>query len=291
MLDEPELHALALDIKERGLDHPILLDPDGTLLDGRNRLAACERVGVEPAFTTYHGADPRAMITTLNARRRYVSQGQLAMIAARYRASQPGTPLPLAQDAERHGLSTTRLSNAVTVLINAPDLAELVWNGGSTLDAAYATVAKSKAAAKALSAAHTKLKAEAPDLAAQVTDGELTIEQAQQRQRIAAFDTRHRLDQADGPTFTEQAIIGTVTWDQAESLAHRWAADREQAITATRHALHTITAHWHAVRRIARTPQLPFTQEVLDGLTPDDRTLAQRLAAGETPDPTAPTRT
>jgi len=284
MLDEPEMHALVLSIKERGLEHPILLAADGTLMDGRNRLAACERAGVEPTFTTYDGtADPRAVIISLNVQRRHVSQGQRAVIVAKYRASLQETPRPLAQDAERHGLSTTRLSNAVTVLKYAPDLAEQVWNGYCPLDTAYVTAARNKAAAKALAAAHDKFRAEAPDLFAQVTDGELTFEQAQQRQRVRTIDVQHRLDQAGGPTFTEQAAAATITWDQAEDLARQWAAAREQDVTATRHALHAIAANWHAVRRIAHTPHLPFARDVLIGLTPEDRALVEHLAAEEAP--------
>ncbi|MFJ7590836.1 ParB N-terminal domain-containing protein [Streptomyces sp. NPDC097617] len=49
MLDQDELHDLAESIKTEGLHHPIVLDPDGVLVDGRNRLAACKIAGVEPA--------------------------------------------------------------------------------------------------------------------------------------------------------------------------------------------------------------------------------------------------
>jgi hypothetical protein len=52
-----ELHELAADIKERGLLQPIILDAKGRIFDGRNRLAACEIVGVEPQFETYEGDD------------------------------------------------------------------------------------------------------------------------------------------------------------------------------------------------------------------------------------------
>ena len=50
---------------------------------GRNRLAACEMVGVEPAFVTYDGADPDAFAYSVNSARRHLLKGQLAVIAVR----------------------------------------------------------------------------------------------------------------------------------------------------------------------------------------------------------------
>jgi ParB-like chromosome segregation protein Spo0J len=42
MLADDELDELVADIKARGLLQPIVLDAEGRVLDGRNRLAACE---------------------------------------------------------------------------------------------------------------------------------------------------------------------------------------------------------------------------------------------------------
>ena len=52
MLADDEIEELAADIKARGLLQPIVLDAEGRVLDGRNRLAACEIAGVEPTFVT-----------------------------------------------------------------------------------------------------------------------------------------------------------------------------------------------------------------------------------------------
>jgi ParB-like chromosome segregation protein Spo0J len=48
MMSDDKLDALADDIKVNGLLHPIIRDKDGRLVDGRNRLAACKRAGIEP---------------------------------------------------------------------------------------------------------------------------------------------------------------------------------------------------------------------------------------------------
>lgn len=57
MASEEELEELAASIAAVGLIHPIVLTPKGEVLDGRNRLAACEKAGVEPTFETRDGND------------------------------------------------------------------------------------------------------------------------------------------------------------------------------------------------------------------------------------------
>lgn len=57
MASEEELGELASSIAAVGLIHPIVLTPKGEILDGRNRLAACEKAGVEPTFETREGDD------------------------------------------------------------------------------------------------------------------------------------------------------------------------------------------------------------------------------------------
>jgi ParB-like nuclease domain len=83
MLSGDELAALAADIKQNGLRFPIILDAEGkTLIDGRNRLAACELVGVEPRFERLNGEDPKAFIVSANLERRDMTRGQKAMARA-----------------------------------------------------------------------------------------------------------------------------------------------------------------------------------------------------------------
>ena len=57
MASEEELEELAASIAAVGLIHPIVLTPKGEVLDGRNRLAACKKAGVEPTFETRDGDD------------------------------------------------------------------------------------------------------------------------------------------------------------------------------------------------------------------------------------------
>jgi len=86
MHDEATFTALVKSITEEGFDEHerIVLMPDGTLLDGRNRYKACLTAGVEPMFRTYTGSDPVGFVLARNSTsRRHLSESQRAMIAGR----------------------------------------------------------------------------------------------------------------------------------------------------------------------------------------------------------------
>lgn len=77
MMADDELADLAADIKAHGLVHPIVTDATGkVLIDGRNRLAACELAGVTPRFEPMAGQDPAAFIFSTNLARRDLNKGQ-----------------------------------------------------------------------------------------------------------------------------------------------------------------------------------------------------------------------
>jgi len=78
MMDRQRLAELAADIQANGLQVPIVLC-DGMVLDGRNRLMACQTTGVEPLFCTYEG-DPWAYVWSLNGARRDLNADQRYLI-------------------------------------------------------------------------------------------------------------------------------------------------------------------------------------------------------------------
>ncbi len=53
LMQKEELESLKADIKENNLREPILLHPDGSILNGRNRYIACLSVGVKPKYKTW----------------------------------------------------------------------------------------------------------------------------------------------------------------------------------------------------------------------------------------------
>ena len=68
------------DIEANGLEEPIVTYR-GRGLDGRNRLKACEELGIVPVFKEYEGDDPIGHIVSLNLHRRHLTESQKAMIA------------------------------------------------------------------------------------------------------------------------------------------------------------------------------------------------------------------
>jgi N6-adenosine-specific RNA methylase IME4 len=55
LIEGPDFDELVTDIRAHGLHEPIVVFED-KVLDGRNRLRACQAAGVEPTFTVYTGA-------------------------------------------------------------------------------------------------------------------------------------------------------------------------------------------------------------------------------------------
>src|SRR5580658_10271219 len=78
-----DLDGLVEDIKQNGLAHPIVRTSDGVVLDGRNRLKACEIAGIDPQFEVYEGSNPVGFIISSNLKRRQLNESQRALIVTR----------------------------------------------------------------------------------------------------------------------------------------------------------------------------------------------------------------
>ena len=82
LMSDEELARLATDIKLRGLREPIVL-LDGVLLDGRNRLRACKKLGIEPTFRDVADCDdPLGFVLATNLHRRHLTTSQRSFAAA-----------------------------------------------------------------------------------------------------------------------------------------------------------------------------------------------------------------
>lgn len=177
MLGPDELADLAADIAERGLLHPIVLDVEGRILDGRNRLAACEKAEVVPEFVTYEGDDLAGYVFAEGLLRRNLTKGQLAMIAARGKklSEADGKKLSARAAAGAAGVIKQRVIQALVVCEHAPDLVDAVIAGATGLDEAYRIARERKTAADTDTAKLETLREAYPDLADKVVEGELTL--------------------------------------------------------------------------------------------------------------------
>lgn len=188
-MEGDELKELAESIKYNGLLHPILM-LDGKIIDGRNRLAACEIAGIPPHFkeVTLTG-DPYEWVWSTNAERRHLSQAQRAQIrvnqlerSSEWRAeqerrweeankarseSQKGKPKERrasvedrrSEPAKKRGKVATKIANEIGV-------------GRSTVERAQ------------------ELNRKAPDLADKVAKGEIKSGPALKKARARAKDTK-----------------------------------------------------------------------------------------------------
>lgn len=192
---------LVADIKVNGLREAVWINRDGVLLDGRNRIRACQKAGVKPAFRQYDGLDEVGFIVSLNLKRRQLSKSQAAMLAVdilpmyeaeakkrkvhsgkQHHRGQPKVgapvhqPLPRAPRAADHAASATGVSGravgqAKRITDSAPDLAEQVRQGKTTLKEAEAEVRARQAKARA----EADRKAELDSLLARLNAGETVV--------------------------------------------------------------------------------------------------------------------
>ena len=84
MMSADELQALAADIEAHGLVEPVVLF-EGKILDGRNRVKACELAGVRVDTVAWVPQDQRTpieFVISANLYRRHLSTSQRAIIAA-----------------------------------------------------------------------------------------------------------------------------------------------------------------------------------------------------------------
>lgn len=98
LMDEEAFKALKADIDVNGQREPVVFC-DGKLIDGRNRLRACQELGIDPSDCELEaGADPVAYVLSANLHRRQLKTSQRAMCAAKLAGLSEGRPSKTAQN-------------------------------------------------------------------------------------------------------------------------------------------------------------------------------------------------
>jgi hypothetical protein len=200
LMTDDELAALAADIADNGLRDPIVLGrtngADSTaIVDGRNRLRACEIAGVEPRFETIEFKDDDEVRAFVRSRgeRRDITKGQRAIaIALLYPEVKPGkkTKGSATTLSEANKVSTARLSQARAILRHSRALALSVRDGGTKFDEALEKVEQEQMKLQTAEHKLGRLQSEAPDLAELVDDDRMPLDEA-----YAAFEQRKRADE------------------------------------------------------------------------------------------------
>ena len=207
LLKGADFEALVADIREHGLREAIRLDRDGRILDGRNRIRACEAAGVEPRFQTYEGDDPLEFVISLNLVRRHLDESQTAMVAARMANLEPGRPSEKAQicavtqveAAERTRVSRRTVQHAAKVLADGAE--ELV----AAVDQGLVAVSDAASVAKE---SHTTQRA----LVGAVQREEVNnLKTAKVRRDIE----RQRLEIAEGRAVMPEGVFEVIVMDPA----------------------------------------------------------------------------
>lgn len=153
-ISEDDRQALNADIARDGLLHEIILTPDGQLIDGRNRLIACYLGSIEPRFKRTN-RDPWDVAYSENIARRHLQTGQLAMFGAARKAWE-------AEQAKLRQGTRTDLQPSGNVSGKFADSRD---KAGAAVGVSGKSVDKAAA-----------ILATAPDLAAKVSAGQITLE-------------------------------------------------------------------------------------------------------------------
>lgn len=188
LMQGDEFDALVESIRTQGLREAVWLTADGALLDGRNRVRACQAAGVKPDFRQYDGDDPVAFVMALNMDRRHLSVGQQAAIALR-----------LVPMYEREAESRQRSGKPVVDL--SADLREGPSARKSTAKAAAAAKVSTRAVEQA-----KRVQSQAPDLFPKVESGELALDRAD---RIVRDRQAAERRQAEAAAQQQQIKVGT----------------------------------------------------------------------------------
>lgn len=185
---EDDFEDLVKSISDNGLRNPIVITPDGLILDGVNRHAACKKAKVTPTTVIYEGEDLAEFILDSNSSRRHMNSGARTMAAAMTLAAvgrrkggrwigwtKDGTCEQVRKSAgERKAFEQCGL-----VIDHAPDLAPQVVSSKILLKPAFEQ-AQERKQEKDKTEKHLKAlqDAKADKFLRLIDDGELTVESA-----------------------------------------------------------------------------------------------------------------
>ena len=176
-----EFQDLVSDIREHGLLHPIVLH-DGKILDGRNRLKACNEANVKPTFVEWtRDGSPFDYVWSVNVRRRHLEQGQKVALRIKFlRASEEWL---VERETAREKANEARGDKQRGVSKKEATERGLSRDHRRSSTNEHVRVAKDAGVSPATAARALALKGKAPDLFEQVAIGKMPLAKALKQAR------------------------------------------------------------------------------------------------------------
>lgn len=173
ILPDDELQQLADDIKANGQHEPVVIF-DGMVLDGRNRWLACKFAGITPKTREFHGSplDALSYVWSVNVKRRHLSSGQAAIAWAKLEqlnADCKAEVEAMRKEAPKGGRPAKETG---TIICPSKTSAE------RKKDSTDHKLAEAAATNRNYITTARKVVDQAPELAAKVERGEMTLPQA-----------------------------------------------------------------------------------------------------------------
>lgn len=204
VMGDAELDELAADIKTNGQLDPVVLHPeDDSVLDGRSRIEACRRAGVEPDTCYWDGeGSPVTWVLSKNLHRRHLTASQKAVVAA------DALPLFETEAKERQRASGGAKAGAVSAIVREPVEAA----GKASHKAAKVTGVSARyvEAAKAIAQRD-------PKLLEQVRAGKVTLNQA--KKAIKRGDQLKQIAEYVPPKGRYGVIVADPPWPYEDQLS------------------------------------------------------------------------
>jgi len=177
MMTDDEMDRLVQDIKQEGQIEPCIVNHDGVLLDGRNRLAACELLGIEPILRTVSPTSETAFIASLNIHRRHMTVGERQALA-------PVLEESFKNEARRRQVAGARRGGSGVGKVTAP-----VQEASET---AMAQAAKALDISERAGYQAKRVAEHAPELLEEVKAGTLTLKAAEREVATRLAEDRER---------------------------------------------------------------------------------------------------
>ncbi len=185
-----DLKELADDIRQNGLREPITLC-DGMIIDGRSRLLACMKAGVEPVFKELAaGESPARYAWSKNYTRRHLTTGQRLAAAGKFNEL-------VAKEAKR------RMSRGGTLAVRQGMEIIPPHEKGPTRDKLAAMVGTNPHYISDFS----MIKREAPDLANEILADKLTIPAAKRKIKDSKKANKFETDGGETPIMAECPVV------------------------------------------------------------------------------------